>query len=177
MKINYFGYGTNCDKDMMAHIVGNSSLKGEKGKLLGFELCIQKLKHIRNIIPKSSPINKSPRELINKNFGDEFELYIARPKQDGEIVGTIWELSKEELELVKEWELVYIGMQEEVRAIAINSKGKLINVETQALMKPPAEIDRVVKDKDYPAYIVSKEKMLKVADKSRKYILSLKKKD
>lgn len=177
MKIKYFGFGTNCDKDMMAHMVGNNNLKGEKGKLLGFELCIQKLKHIRNIVPKSSPIDKSPRELIGKNFDNEFELYIARPKQNGEIFGTIWELSEEELSLVKEWELVDIGMQEEVQAIAINSKGKLLNVETQALMKPPAEIDRVVKDKDYPAYIVSKQKMLKVADDSRKYILSLKKKD
>ena len=177
MKIKYFGYGTNSDKGMMAHMVGNKNLKGEKGKLLGFELCIQKLKHIRNIVPKSSPIDKSPRELIRKNFDNKFELYIARPKQDGEIFGTIWELSEEELSLVKEWELVDIGMQEEVQAIAINSKGKLVNVETQALMKPPAEIDRVVKGKDYPAYIVSKEKMLKVADDSREYILSLKEKD
>ena len=174
MKIKFFGYGTNRDRDMMAHMVGNNNLVGEEGKLLGFELCIQKLDQIRDIIPKNSPIDKSPRELIRKNFGDEFELYIARPKKNGEIYGTIWELSKKELWLANEWELVEIGMQEEVSAIAIDSKGKPTNVKTQALMKPPADIDRVVTEKDYTSYIVSKEKMLKIADDSREFVLSLK---
>jgi len=165
--IKYFGYGSNKDLDMMAHMVGNPTLQGIPGKLYGYELCIQKIKHIRNDIPKNSPVSISPREMIQSGFGDNFELYISRPNPNGIITGTIWDLTPEELDLVREWELVDYGMQEEVKALASDLDGNLINVETQAVVNPPAEIDRIVNEENYPSYIVNKDKMLEVADKVR----------
>jgi len=173
--VKYFGFGSNKDLDMMTHMVGRLDLKGEPGILFGYELCIQKTKNIRDIIPSYSPISISPREIIRKGFGDSFELYIARPQPDSVIKGTIWDLTVEELNLVKEWELVNYGMQEEVKAIASDLKGDIINVETQALIRPPVDVDRVIKEPDYPAYIVDKSKMLDVADRVRAEFLTRKK--
>lgn len=163
--IKYFGYGSNKDLNMMIHMVGRKDLKGEPGKLLGYELCIQKIGNIRNIVPKPDIMPFSPRDIIRKGFGDSFELYMARPKADGIIYGTIWNLTSEEINRVKNWELVDFGMQEEVNAMAMDSNGNFIQVETQAVISPPAEIDRVVTElENYPAYIAPRDKMLEIAD-------------
>lgn len=176
MAIKYFGYGSNKDLDMMAHMVGNSNLKGVPGKLLGYELCIQKIDQIRNTIPENSPLDKSAQETVRDAFGDGFELFIAREKEGGVIYGTIWDLTPEELNLVKEWELVDAGMQEEVQATALDDQGTKVDVETQAVIDPPPAIDRLVTENNYAPYIVSKEKMLEVADRNREFILNLMKK-
>jgi hypothetical protein len=158
MFIKYFGYGSNKDLDMMAHMVGRPDLKGEPGKLLDYELCVQKLDQIRD----GNPV--SPREIVRNGFGNNFELFIARPKKGAEIPGTIWNLTEPELELVKNWEMVELGMQEEVNARALDSKGNIISVETQAVVEPPALFDRIITGPDYEPYIVDKAKMLSVAD-------------
>lgn len=165
--IKYFGFGTNKDFDMMVHMVGKNDLAGEPGQLLGFELCIQKASQMRDEVPKNSPAPISPRKIIEESWGPDFEMFVARPNPDGIIYGTIWDLTPEDMELVKEWELVEYGMQEEVMAIAIDAKGNIIQVETQALMKGEVVVDRVITGADYDPHIASKDKMLKIADESR----------
>lgn len=165
--IKYFGYGSNSDKDMMMHMVGREDLKGEPGKLIGYQLCIQSLDQIRDIIPPNSPLKVSPREMIREGFGDKFDLFVAIPKPDAVSYGTIWDLTPEEVDLVKNWELVDCGMQEEVQAMAMNSNGELIPVETQAVIDPPADYYVVIEGNDYPRYIADRDKMLKVADQCR----------
>lgn len=165
--IKYFGYGSNADKDMMVHMVGRDDLKGEPGKLMGYQLCVQSLDQIRDIVPPTSPIKNSPRDLIRRNFGDKFDLFVAVPKPDAVIYGTIWDLTPEEIDLVKEWECVDYGMQEEVKAMAMDSKEDLIQVETQAVVDPPADYYDVIEGNDYPRYIADKNKMLETADRVR----------
>lgn len=175
--IKYFGYGSNADKDMMVHMVGREDLKGEPGKLIGYQLCVQSLDQIRNIIPPTSPLKESPQQIIRKGFGDKFDLFIAVPKPDAVAYGTIWDLTPDEIDLVKNWELVDFGMQEEVQAMAMNSGGELIQVETQAVVDPPAEYYTIIEDNDYPRYIADKEIMLKTADEVREdYLKMLKEK-
>ena len=166
--IKYFGYGSNKDLDMMVHIVGRHNLKGEPGKLLDYELCVQKLDQIRDCTPVS------PREIIRKNFGESFELFIARPKNGGEAYGTIWDLTLQELELVKNWEMIELGMQEEASAMAIDSDGNTISVEIQAVINPPAAVDRIIAGSNYEPYIVPKEKMLRASDYVREDYLKQK---
>lgn len=151
----------------MAHMVGNENLKGEPGKLIGYQLCIQSLDQIRDIIPPNSPLKVSPREMIREGFGDKFDLFVAVQKPDAITYGTIWDLTPEEINLVKEWELVEYGMQEEVQAMAMTSDGQLIQVETQAVIDPPAKFYTTVEGNDYPRYIADRDKMLKVADQCR----------
>jgi len=171
--IKYFGYGSNADIEMMAHMVGRDDLYGELGQLIGYQLCVQSLDQIRDIIPPTSPLKESPREIIRKKFGDTFELFVAVPKPDAVIHGTIWDLTPLEMEFVKNWELVDCGMQEEVQSLAMDSNGQLIQVETQAVMDPPAEYERIVQGDDYKKYVVEKRRILEVADNVRKDFLEV----
>lgn len=175
--IKYFGFGTNRDMEMMAHMIDRENLVGEPGRLFGYELCIQKAKQFRDIIPENSPLDISPRTIIMNTWGPDFEMYVSRPNPDGVIYGTIWDITSEEFELVREWELVDYGAQEDVKGLAINYKGETIEVITQSFLKPPIpEIDRVVTGDDYEPYIAPKEAMLKRADEVRLVYLELKKK-
>lgn len=175
--VKYFGYGSNADRDMMVHMVGREDLKGEPGKLIGYQLCVQSLDQIRDIIPSYSVLDRSPQKIIRDTFGDKFDLYIAVAKPDAVAYGTIWDLTPEEIDLVKEWEMVDYGMQEEVEAMAMDSKGELIQVETQAVVDPPATYYAIIEDNDYPRYIADRTKMLKTADEVReKYLAMLKEK-
>ena len=175
--VKYFGYGSNADKDMMVHMVGREDLKGEPGKLIGYQLCIQSLDQIRDVVPPTSTIKESPQQIIRGTFGDKFDLYIAVAKPDAVAHGTIWDLTPEEIDLVKEWEMVDYGMQEEVQAMAMDSSGELIQVETQAVVDPPAAYYAIIEDNDYPRFIADREKMLKTADENRQnYLKRLKEK-
>lgn len=171
--VKFFGYGSNADLEMMIHMVGRHDLKGEPGRLIGYQLCVQSLNQIRDIVPPTSPLKVSAREILQRIFGDKFDLFIAVPKPDEVVYGTIWDLTLDEIDLVKNWELVDMGMQEEVKAIAMNSNGDLIQVETQAVVDPPAEFHTVIEDDAYPRYIADKELMLKTADKVRGDYLKL----
>lgn len=172
--VYYFGFGTNKDLDMMAHMIGRNDIKGEAGRLIGFDVCIQRADQFRTEIPETSPLPVAPKDLILNSWGPNFEMYVSRPNPEGVAYGTIWEITPEELELVREWELVDYGAQEDAWGIAFNSKGEVFQVITQSFMHPPADIDRVVEDSDYEAYIWSKEAMLKRADELRLQYLKLK---
>lgn len=169
--IYYFGFGTNKDKDMMAYMVGNKNLEGEHGRLIGFELCIQKPYQFRTEIPITSPLYQdqiSPRDIITDAWGPDFEMFVSRKNSTGVIFGTIWKLTPEEFELVSEWEMVPYGCQENVKGIAVTDDGKLIEVWTQSFANPPeAEVERIITGNDYEPYIADKKEMLEVAEKCR----------
>ena len=100
------------------------------------------------------------------------------PNPDGVIYGTVWDITLEEFELVREWEMVDYGAQEDAKGMAINSKGEIIEVITQSFLNfPIPEIDEVIIGDDYESYIASKEAMLKKADEVRFRYLDLKKKE
>lgn len=88
--INYFGYGSNRDLAMLAAIIGRDEIEGIKGKMLGHELCVQKLNNIPDLVLPTAPVPQSPRFILQREFGDNFELYVTRPKLDGVTYGTIW---------------------------------------------------------------------------------------
>lgn len=170
--LKYFGPVTNSDPEMMFHMVGRR-LHGEPGILKGYDLCIQKINHIRDIIPKNSPLSISPRELIRGHFGDNFELYVLRPNPDATIPGTIWDVTPLEMMLIKEWEMIDYGMQEQIKTTAFDSKGNPVEVEIQALLDESHEIDRVVNAETADLYIGPKEKMWEIADSCREDYLKM----
>ncbi len=172
----YFGFGTNKDLAMMQHMIGRDDIEGRPGKLLGYEVCIQKTSQFRTEIPPKTPLKKSPRDLIIASWGPDFEMYVSRPNPNAVAHGTIWKITLEELELVREWEIVDYGAQEDGCGTAVNEKGESFKVITQSFMKEPYEIDRVVVGSDYEPYIWSKEAMLKKADEVRLQYLDFKKK-
>ncbi|MDZ4385529.1 MAG: hypothetical protein U0944_03890 [Candidatus Moranbacteria bacterium] len=161
--LNYFGYGTNRDLEMMAAMIGRRDIEGKKGRLLSFELCIQKASDIADKILETAPTKTSPREIVTSTFDENFELYIIRPKENAITYGTIWKLTKEEYGLVRDWELLDFGMQEDIKAVAMDEDGKVINVITHGSMSPNMPASRVIEGPDYEDYIVPKEAILKVA--------------
>jgi hypothetical protein len=165
--IKYFGFGTNKDYDMMAHMVGRTDLKGEPGKLIGYEVCIQKSRDMRTDIPPTSPLKIPPAEIIIGDWGSDFDMFVSRPNLNAVAYGTIWDLTPEDLELVKEWECVEYGLQDEVQAMAMDFRSNLVQVEIQSLTRPTDKIDRVINGDDYEPYVADKEKMLAMADKLR----------
>ena len=163
-RIPYFGYGTNRDHDMMAAMIGRENLLGEPGKLLGYELCVQTLDDIPGVVAENAPAFLSAREIVERVLGPSFELYIIRPSPGSVAYGTIWHITVDELKLVHEWELLDFGMQEKIRAVAINLKGETIHVETHGSLDPSTPVDRVVQGNDYVDYLISKEDILRVAN-------------
>lgn len=162
--INYFGYGTNRDLDMMVSMIGRDNIEGSPGMLKGHELCIQKVNDIYGEIKEGAPSEISPRKIIEKAFGPTFELFVTRPNADGETYGTIWKITPEEYEYVRNWELLDFGMQEDIKAIATNEKEQIINVQTHGLLDPKGPINRVIKGGDYEDYLVPKKDILKIAE-------------
>lgn len=174
--IKYFGFGTNCDIEMMAHMIGRDNIRGESGKLIGYELGTLKAKRFNDNVPKNSPVDISARAILVKGWGPDFDMYVSRPNPNGVIYGTIWDITPDELALVREWELVDHGAQEDTWGEAVNIKGVKFKVITQSFMKPPAEMDKVITEPDYEPYIALKEAMLKRSDESRLMYLELKNK-
>ncbi len=170
----YFGFGTNKDLAMMEHMVGRKKIEGTPGVLIGYDVCIQRTDQFRTEIPPTTPFQASPRDLIMRSWGPDFEMYVSKPNPNGRAYGTIWRITPEELELVREWELVDYGAQEDAWGIAIDETKVEYKVITQSFMRPPIDIDRVVEGKDYPAYIWPKDLMLKRADELREQYLRLK---
>ena len=79
----------------------------------------------------------------------------------------IWDLTPRDFEYVREWELVDYGAQEDAKGLAMTDKGEMVEVITQSFMKEPMpEIDHVVTDENYEAYIAPKDAMLKWADEN-----------
>jgi hypothetical protein len=174
--VAYFGFGTNRDLSMMQHMIGRKKIRGQHGQLPGYEITIQRADQFRTQKLPTSPLpNKSPRDLIMNTWGPGFEMYTSRPNPTGVAYGTIWYVTHEELELVREWEIVDYGCQEDAYGVAITDEGEKVEVITQSFLRP-AEIDRVVVGDDYEPYIWDKREMLKMADKLRLEYLERKRK-
>lgn len=77
--ILYFGFGTNKDMAMMQHMIGREDIAGVPGRLLGYEVCIQKARQMRTLVPPTSPVSKTPRQLIIDNWYDDFPMFVSRP--------------------------------------------------------------------------------------------------
>ncbi len=175
--INYFGYGSNRDLAMMAAMVGRKNISGVPARLLGYALCIQKIKDISGKVLKTAPSPRSPREILTNCFDNKFELYIIKPKAHAITYGTLWKLTPREVDLVKDWEMLAFGMQEDINAVVVDHKGKTIPAYTHGSLSPRLPINRIVEGDDYEIYLVPKKKILNVAVVSRKeYLEGLRKK-
>ncbi len=175
--VTYFGYGSNKDLEMMQAMIGRKEIKGEKGRLDGYELCAQNIDHIRDIVLPTAPVPKSPRQIIKESFeGQNFDLFVCRRNPKAHIMGTIWYITPEELEFVNNWELVDFGMYELAQVKIKNEAGKMVDCVTQVLEKEPIEIDQVLDGDNYDPYIFDKDMMLNRAVLVRNEYIELMKK-
>jgi hypothetical protein len=171
--IKYFGFGTNKDLAMMQHMIGRQDVKGTPGRLIGYEVCVQKASQFRTLTPPTSSSPLTPRQLIIKNWHKDFLMYVSRPNPLGIAHGMIWWITPKELELVRNWEIVDFGAQDDAYGWALDDSGELQQVITQSFVRPePTDIHQVVEGSDYEPYIEDKQAMLDKADYLREEYLS-----
>lgn len=161
--IPYFGYGTNRDRDMMVAMIGRNNLSGAKGVIFDYELVIQDLEHIPDRVLSTAPAPRSPREIMKTALGDNAKLYIIRPKSVAITYGTIWQITPEEYEMVRDWELLDFGMQEDMQVLGQTETGEKITVQTHGSNDPNLLMSVVIEGENYEDYLVPKEKILETA--------------
>lgn len=171
MMIAYFGYGTNRDQDMMMAMIGRNDIKGERGVLKGYELVIQNLEDISDKIVEGAPFHSSPQEIMKSALGESAKLYIIRPNPSAETYGTIWQITEDEYEMVRDWELIDFGMQEDLELKVENMSGMDIQTKTHGSSNPALQASQIIVGADYEDYIVPKEVIIKTAKRVHKEFL------
>ena len=167
-KILYFGYGANRDPKMMEWITGNKTLVGRPGVLKGYTLCVQKLSQVPDSVFPTAPAPFSARaNIIAGGWTQTFTSYNIKEDPKGEVYGTIWELSPQDRELVRDWELIDFGWYKDIKDITAETEdGQRVKIETEGL-REGQEVDREVNGKYYPPFLNNLEDFLRVAEQSR----------
>lgn len=154
----------------MEAITGNPNLVSKQGVLRGFKLCIQRRDQVPNTVFSNSPVQISPRQIIEENWGEEFETYMIKPgKKTDVVMGTVWELTPLERELVRDWELVDFGWYKDMR-VRILVNGQEVDVQTEGF-REGQEVDREVDGIDYPPFLNNLSDFQRVAEKARREYL------
>jgi hypothetical protein len=160
---------------MMAAIFGRKNISHEEATLQGYELCIQTVKDVSDKVLPTCPFNVSPRDILIKNRGLDFELYTIRPSRKKNLQGTVWYVSEQEYEYLRNYELIDFGLSEDIAAKAITDDGDLINVRTYGLVKNVNNITRVVKSDYRRPEIPKREKIKKAIQFRKNYLKRMKK--
>lgn len=153
-KVLYFGYGANRDPLMMETITKSKGLSGVPAVLKDWELCIQGIDKVPDIVAPNSPAPVSPRHILKgswPNEGRDFASYTIRPAKGKEVRGTLWTLSDEERALVKNWELIDFGWYQDA-TVPVEVDGQIVEVETEVL-GDGQELNKVVDGKEYPIFL------------------------
>ena len=165
--IKYFSYVMDDNEKMMEAIFGRKKILHEGATLQGYELCIQTANDITDQVSSTCPFPISPRAILIKNRGQDFELYTIRPNPKKNLRGTIWYVSREEYEYLRDYELIECGMSEDIAAKAITDYGDNITVSTYGLDKNVNSISKVV-EADYRRPEIPKKEKIENAIKLRK---------
>lgn len=153
--IQYFGYGANRDPEMMRAIVGRVP-EGKFATVSGFELCVQNW----DCIPEAA------QHMLSGSWDETFRSYVLRPTTNSstkKVRGMIWKLTPEERRLVDNWELT--GQWYHVFRLQSDET----NLEIQVVENQP--VSHVVRFPIYKTFLNDKKKMLRVAEKARKWYL------
>ena len=170
-KVLYFGYGANRQPEMMEAITGNTNLIGRQAILKGFKLCVQRMDQVPDSVFPGSPAPISPKKILKESWPDNFKTYMIKPGGEAdEVMGTIWELSPLERELVRDWELVDFGWYKDMKGKAGTLDGQIFDVQTEGL-RDGQEVDREIDEENYKPFLNPLSDFQRVAEKSRREYL------
>lgn len=167
-KVLYFAYGANRDARMIAAITGvpAEELVGHPAVLQDYQLGIQGLEQIPDIVLPDAPAPISPREMLRSGWGDGFESYVIEHRTGSKVSGTIWELTPEQRERVRDWELLDYGWYEDCEGKAITQNGDEIDVVTERIREDQV-IGREVDGMNYETWLADPEKFEEIAERAR----------
>ena len=168
-KVNYFGYGANRDQKMIAAITGLSETelegRGYPAILEGYSLALQRLDQVTDVVAEGMPT--SPRDVLAENWGEDFTSYVIVSNPEGKVAGTVWELTPEERERIRDWELVDLGWYEDYEAEITTPEGERISVIGEKLPDDQS-IDHRVDGMNYETWLNDPEMFERVATRVRK---------
>ena len=147
-EVFYFAYGSNPHTEMIKAIVGRKP-EGFDYELKGYELCVQSWKDIPN----------ESQKILKIWWDKSFKSYSLRKNTLKSVYGRIWKLTREERNLVGNWELHNIWYKPIKIKRKINNKIAIIETE----MIKNNEMTPVINSQHYPNFLVDKNKILKVA--------------
>jgi len=167
--IYYFGYGTNRDPKMIAAILGKpeTELNGTPAILEGYDIAVQRLDQVPDVISPKAPANISPRDILKESWGKDFMSYVIKPNSKGRVSGVIWVLTPEEHERIRDWELVDFGWYEDCEGTARTTDGQVIEIMSNRLGTEQS-VDHIVDGLDYEVWLDSAERFIEVAEKARR---------
>jgi len=167
-KVLYFGYGANRDPKMIAAIVGKpeSELVGRPATLEGYSLGVQRLDQIPDITIPKAPAPISARDLLKESWDETFTSYVIKQDREGKVSGTIWELTPDERERIRDWELIDFGWYEDCEGLAKTPEGEEIPIITERLGSGQ-QIDREVDGIHYETWLNDPARFEIVAEKAR----------
>lgn len=168
-KVLYFGYGANRDAKMISAITGRpeSELFGRPATLGGYSLFVQKLNQVPDTLSPTAPYKATPRQILRDGWGEAFESYVIKPDTEGEVTGTLWELTPLERERVRDWELLDFGWYHDVEGRVRLEDGTEIEIATEAI-DDSQDIDREVDGTNYETWLLPPEKFAEIAGKARR---------
>ncbi len=165
----YFGYGANRDPQMIAAILGRPAkeLVGQQAVLEGYRLAIQRLDQVPDTVLPKAPAPISPRALLKECWDDDFKSYVALADPEGKILGTIWEMTRDERERVRDWELVDFGWYVDYEGYAVTAEGARVPIIGERLGDGQT-VDHEVDGMDYETWLQDPEKFKIIAEKARR---------
>lgn len=168
-KVLYFGYGANRDPRILSVVLGRkeSDFIGTPAIIKGYKLVVQKLNDIPDTIIPTSPVKISPRELLEQSWDDKFNSYIIKQDAKSAVSGILWEITEEERERIKDWELVDFGWPEECQVLASDNLGNLFMASTERMISDQ-DYDHEVDGINYDTWLNPFEKSEKVAIKAKR---------
>ena len=149
---------------MMEWITGKSDFVGREAVIDGWTLGIQKLDQVPQILVQTAIGPKLLRDHFRQEWGNNFETYIIMPGK-GQVKGILWEINKEERELVKNWERVDYWYKEVQVKVKID-KGEEI-VATSECLGDNQSFDRKVDGLNYDSFLLPKKSFKIRAEKAR----------
>jgi len=168
--VKFFSYVKGDNEEMMSAIFGRKNIFHQEAMLQGYELCIQTAKDVIDKVLSTCPYSLSPRKILTKNRGPNFELYTIRPNPEKNLKGEVWYVSAKEYEYLRNYELIECGMSEDIEANAITDKGDVIKVNTYGLNKNVNNITKIVEVDYRRPEIPKKEKIDSAIESRQEYV-------
>lgn len=127
----FFGYGANRNRSLLSRLFGHE-LEKELGAIIeGYQLAYQNLEQIPDV----------PQQIIRERYGNEYRTYTLQ-KGEGVVSGALFELTDQDIEVLKEWE--FVGVWREMITVDVRlANGHVVQAVTEKAIEG-SPIEKVI---------------------------------
>jgi len=171
--IDFFYYGPCADEDVMTAIIGKKPINGRSAILQGYILGVQNLDDIPDI--KIKGLKLTAQKIMKADWQPDFQMHAAH-KGKGQIKGIVWTITKEDLDAIKNWELVDYHWYSIVEGTVVFVDDSTKKVLTIAVKKQHTQKD--INGLNYDLFLDKGPKfkellLLKITENRKQYLKSI----